>query len=772
MEENVVLKSMNCPNCGASLKAENATDAITCVYCGSTVVPVNESKAAAPASGTVKVEGIKSPSSALAYAEIYFEEYDKKAFSYAQSLSVAQIDMLASSMKACSADDKNTWLLCFKAVCVPFMHKVEGVADILADVVKEYKNDNLDAYSTFDAYKRISAMIVKNKESVTTRLEKTMERAEKYGASADELAALKADMEKVYAATVPLYDRIESIPAVADFITEKNNKITAALAAKGINAAAQYSNAKMLIETKQYVNALNALLPLKGYSDTDELIKKIDKYFLISGVLEIEGVLYYYENEDGEKGTFRLRPTAQGVVAGKAIVKNIKNIITNHADILYFMDGSNKLKRCNLAANTTEKVCDLTFISDAIYYYKRKVFLLTPKGAANDLVMLDLVSGTVSTLIQNVLSIIARQGNKLIYTTRPAAATDAAITTTTNVLDIDAMTFVSLGGDDVTVEAFFDKYAVYTRQAPNNYNKNLYIKSVDGSVPEMLIEKNVYRFCSVIENKLFYYIGNSRYASLVNVSIDGTGRTEWPLYISKVLFEQGGWVYFIRKAGYNSILCKCRSDSSKFTVIAADVEEFIKIKNGYLYYLDDEASLVRVRMDGSNHEKLCKGVKDVLTVEDDKVVFISSDGSYTVSDGVTESRVWVNSIYAVDFTGGGKRKLAYDVKTAKKYDDSTVYYVAKQNASSVKDELATDVEVVYKLNIDTYDTEALLNIYIQPEPEGFRVSTIFFILAVLAFILGFFGLVMGGSAATCGGVFLLGVLFLIIGIIIKAVKKT
>mgnify|MGYP003508329902 CR=1 FL=1 len=42
MSEKTTLKIMRCPTCGASLKAKNNTETITCVYCGNSVVPVAE----------------------------------------------------------------------------------------------------------------------------------------------------------------------------------------------------------------------------------------------------------------------------------------------------------------------------------------------------------------------------------------------------------------------------------------------------------------------------------------------------------------------------------------------------------------------------------------------------------------------------------------------------------------------------------------------------------------------------------------------------------
>ena len=125
MSEKVNLKVMRCPTCGANLKAENGNDTITCLYCGNTIVPVAASAEASKESASVnlngkfKIEGLKSPSSALAYLDIFFEEYDWESFSYAQSLSISEIDILAASLKSSSADDKNTWFVCFKAIFLP-----------------------------------------------------------------------------------------------------------------------------------------------------------------------------------------------------------------------------------------------------------------------------------------------------------------------------------------------------------------------------------------------------------------------------------------------------------------------------------------------------------------------------------------------------------------------------------------------------------------------------------------------------------------------------
>ena len=725
MAEKVNLRIMRCPTCGASLKAENGSDVITCVYCGNSIVPVVQQDAAPGGfNGVLKVEGIKTSSSTLAYMEQFFEEYDWEAFAYAQTLSVAEIDALAGPLRVSSADDKNTWIVCFKAIAVPFAHKVAGCRQILASVIEEYRNDDLDAYSKFDAYKRISAMIGARKDGIVTELEKIAAKAARYGASDAEVGSLRADIDSIRALDpVTVYGDIEAIPQIRAFIEEKNARIVKALAARGIDAEAAYARAKDLIAEQKYVDALNILLPLKGYSDTSALIEKIDKYFLISDALEIGGKLYLYKEGTPGSGILCLYPVVDGKISNKAIIGNIRKIITNHADTLYFIDSNGCLRRYDLSTGTGDTVSKKTFRKTPIHIYGRKAYLPAFRGAdpsskRYDIVELDLISGSVTTVLENVRDIAYSVGSKLACTVAVKKGTDpynVRYDTVARVIDLDTMATVDLGTGKITVEGFIGDLIVYTKPAPNDDNKDLYIKSFAPEASEKLIEKNIFTFCDIIAGKLFYYIGNSNKRTLINICPDGTGRKEWPLYISKVLLEQGGWLYFIRKAGYNSILCRSRLDGSSFHIIAADIEEFIAIKNGYLYYINGDQVLVKVRMDGSNLQKLCEDVESVLSVKEDKIIFVSVDARIRV--GIPPQTSWstVKSIYAVDFSGNGKSKLAYNIEFAKEYDENTVYYTVLQKTETSYEQPQKQ-RMLYRLDVHNDRTEHLLT-FTVPEEE-------------------------------------------------------
>lgn len=784
MSKKITLKTMRCPTCGGNLKAENNKDSIICVYCGNTIVPIVEAPSMSPSAsvneqasafnGVLRVEGIKTSSSALAYIEQFYEEYDWETFAYAQTLSVDEIDKLVLSLKSSSADDKNTWFACFKAVSVPFLRKIEGCQQILNSLIEEYKENNLDAYSKFDAYKRVSAMILAKKSTVVANLEKFVAKAERYGALPTETAEFKIDIQNIINSHVIEFNDIESIPAIQEIIAIKNATIASELASKGIDAYSEYIRAKRLIEEKNYAEALTILLSLKGYSDTAALIEKVDKYYLLNDVLEIEGKLYYFIKQGYESETLDLYPTLNGKISSKAIITNILQIITNYADILYYLDGDEKLKKYNLSSNKEEKIYNKRLSKKSVFVYNRRVFLLSDQysESGKDIVELDLATGNVKILIKNVKKVVSLIQNKLIYTASekvPNQSGTSANRTSTNIINLDTLAITSLGTDKLTVVGFVQNYAVCTKKAPNEYNQNLYVKMLDSNEPKKLIEQNIYSFKDIISDKLFYYIGNSKSLSLININPDGTERREWPLYISKVLFEQGGWLYFIRKAGYNSILCKSRLNGSKFSIIAADIDEFIEIKNGYLYYINSSSALIKVRMDGSNLQTLCENVESVLAVKEDKIIFVSTDDIISSTNEYSQtSYKSIKSIYAVDFSGSGKIKLAYNIEDAKNYDENTVYYIATKKIKSSDDSSDKNVRTLYKLDVESNRVEQLLDFEIEKEAQKSPNVMIAIICMISFLLLGIIGLVSDVSGLTLVG--LVGVLISLMVVCYKFTK--
>lgn len=759
-KDKKIYKNFKCPNCGSPIVAEDNGKPIECVYCCSKVVPESNVSAAPVAennlssiSGTLRVEGIKTPSSALAYIEQYFEDYDWGSFVYSQGLSIAEADKLVDSLKTTSADDKNTWFVAFAAVFMPYIKKIEYCDNIVSDIIEKYKKDDLDAYSKFDAYKRITAMLNNSKASVVEKLQKIIDKASKYGATAKEIADLKNGLENIKSASdLKVYASVEEIPGIKAYNDAKNNEIAKKLSAKGINADAEYQKAKSLIDANRFVEALNVLVSLEGYLDSEKLADKVDKYFLMGDVLEITGRLYFYKHSVGdESASYSLYPTDKGKVLGKPVVKFIKKIITNYADVLYYIDTQDFIRRYSFATDRNEKLYKASVSGAKFFVYNRKAYFKTSGETVGKLIELDLATGAVQVVLESVSELMSITDSKLVFFGRPVIHNPVSplpkdqitkVKRTVNVIDLETKAITVIGEKKLTVEAIYDNYVIYTKKAPSKKNLNLFVKELGKFDSEKLIEKNILQFREIFDKKLIYDIGNDINKTLVYANIDGSDRKEWPLNIAALLFEQGGWVYFLRKSGRNSILCKSHIGDKKFSVIAKDVEDFEDIRNGYLYYTNFYSELIKVRMDGTNSQKICDDVHEVIAIKEDKVVFSSVDGLLSASETIAGENRSIVSIYEVDFTGSGKRKLVYQVKNVKEFDENKVYYTAmRKNKIDEIDSDNSKIEKLYSLDINTGTTKELLtlenNFVIEKSPltKVFTViSVILLFVSMIAFI--------------------------------------
>jgi hypothetical protein len=261
-------------------------------------------------------------------------------------------------------------------------------------------------------------------------------------------------------------------------------------------------------------------------------------------------------------------------------------------------------------------------------------------------------------------------------------------------------------------------------------------------------------------------VGNSNHKSLIKINTDGSERSEWKLYISEFLFEQGGWLYFIRKSGYNSVLCRSHIDGSDFKVIAADIESFVKLQNGYLYYIDDDSSIVKVRMDGTGFYTICNRVDKVLVVKEDEVIYTAVD-SRVKADEFSSART-VKSIYSVRFENSGKAKLVYDVINAQKYDDNTVYYTNKKKVVNENGETEY-IEVLNSLEVSSRKSTELVELTVVKEEKsstGFAIAMAIMAFCLMIMLIGFAGAVPG-----VGVIGLLGaVISISVGFALKANK--
>lgn len=75
----------------------------------------------------------------------------------------------------------------------------------------------------------------------------------------------------------------------------------------------------------------------------------------------------------------------------------------------------------------------------------------------------------------------------------------------------------------------------------------------------------------------------------------------------------------------------------------------------------------------------------------------------------------MKSIYALDFSGSGKIKLAYNIKCADIYDENTVYYIAADEIKSSYEQLSERDDILYKLDVETNSVEKIFELQLQEE---------------------------------------------------------
>ena len=186
-KESLVKKK--CPTCGTTLYYKAGDKDVVCMACGNTyrVKDIQSGGSAGAAAGgaaaggigSIKVEGMKTPSSALAYLEQYLDDYDWKSFAYDSDYIIDEFEAITSWLKKNAADDFKTWYACIISLAVPFAKKLEYQKEVYQEVVDEYKRGSLEAEGSFEALRLTAEELVDAWAELEPKLNKYLEYAEK-----------------------------------------------------------------------------------------------------------------------------------------------------------------------------------------------------------------------------------------------------------------------------------------------------------------------------------------------------------------------------------------------------------------------------------------------------------------------------------------------------------------------------------------------------------------------------------------------------------------
>lgn len=708
----VVLQSVTCPSCGSRLKYRPGETSVTCPFCdGVYYVNKQNNNDSSQSSNVHKIEGMQTPSSTLAYVEQYFDNYDWDAFAHDEDLSIYNIDKMLGKTKAVSADDYKTWAAAFLAIVIPLNKKIESRDRIFKEALEEYKKDNADAFSMYESYKRITNYLITNYQDRIDLANKYLEYASKYGIPKEYKAELvkMINYKAVEALKETIFDSINDVPIIVEYNKKQEEELKEELLKEGINADETYNNAVELFKDKKYKSALKGFYSLCGYKDSDKYIEHINRMvFLGKDFFITDDGVFYTEKRTKAFSIYRVE---NGKQSDKTIAKNVSKIICNYGGtILYFDNESyNNLKALNLLTGEKTKIQG-GFLETG--YHKildlGKIYLISTDEYRKDfdLVELDVEDLSVKKLFATDSKEITYFGSHIIYFKKNSNSKIS-----TYAYDIFTGESFLIASNKVSVVGVIGDRYFLTLKNPNLDNKALFYIDRKPDAVAKLIENNITSAVTIFDERIYYYSkSNTGYYYLVSNNLDGTDRVELSSRVRKLLFKQGDWLYCIRGYGYNTVLGRIKTDGTCLQSIASQIEYFVKIENGFIYYIDDEKDFCRVRMDGGKNSVLAHGVSNVLKIDDNSVIYSARDGDN-------------DSLYEIEFGKKGHRKLAYLTLDSKKYDDDTIYFINKKYAVN-KDGVSegTANNFLKQINIQTYEEKTLFK-YDPEERNGCYIAT-------------------------------------------------
>ena len=700
-KDKLSLVSVKCPTCGEKIKYKKGDTDAVCMMCGSTYEIGGEavSQSVNAENTLLRVEGIKTSSSALAFAEQLLSTYDWKSFVLKTDTGIKELDELCANLKSTSADDYKTWVVCFISLVTPFYKKLEYREKVFEDIVEEFKKGNLDAYGMYEDYKSLTTSLLVTNASVLKTARTYLDYAVKYGMSEDEKAKLEETLNtaSAYKLSDTLYPSVESVPKVKEFLLEEERKEEEEFKLRGIDAPATYEKANGLLTEKKYDEALDLYLSLGSYKDSDEKAENINRVFWTCKEAFIHNDIIYYLQARSENGPYDLYSTKNPT---KKPIATIDQIITGYAGKIYYFEGG-AMKAIVLETGKVQ-----AYKNPYTSYYLRKsaekLYLTYDKAYVHEL---DLKSGKMTKFAENI-EVVEFKKNYL-----HAIASEAVSGQTKNknvIFNLDTKEKYDIGYAKIEVVDYFDGKMVYTANYPNKYNKRLYSYSFEAK-NSTLLENNINGTCKVIDDRIYYFtLDNLNRQYLITIDADGTNRKELTCYAKELLFAKGEWLYFIKSYKWNTALCKMRLDGTCVKTIASQIDEFVKLDKGDLYYIDDERDLRKVRMDGKNNRVLAYDVTKVLKVDEKQIVYAAIDQKDNFS------------VYVID-ANGGRRKGAYRVTDAVLYDDNTVYYV-KVKVSKNADGGTVRKRFLCMLNLLTYEEQEIIELTI-PQKQGCYLAT-------------------------------------------------
>lgn len=721
------------------------------------------------------IQGIDSSESGLAYLDSFFATFDWDEYNLSSEVYIPSIKRMVEKNKVRNASNPSTWILEFQSISVPLLKKITGCKSLEAKMAENYNGiDDTNLYTFYDNYSKNINYLLAEKNDFVKALHSDIKFAEKYGASEKELNNLKVQLVKINQALTALkpVSSIQDIPVLKEAMAKNDKKVADELLLRGVDAEDTYQAAlRSYSIDSDKSNALYNFNLIRGYKDVNKYIAKINKLFNYEGNLyEFAGVSYVptrdkvatlnvanlgskkKNNEDQEDNpqdrgvTFSLYEVVNQKPSKDASIKGISSIIGSYATKLFYFKDNKSICYYDLKTQTETKIdtakandyknnkgeFSVLFTNDGTKFITRKKLAIKTEKAgclaslkgqkgkdiANNnnysICLIDMVSGSIQTIIQEAIDIMDFFDDKLFYT----YSNDPKSTTSIFMMyDIETKNKTKLLDSDCIIHNVTNNKVIYSLWKPNTYNMNLYAIDLV-TMENKLLEDNIYDYFDTIDGKVYYTIGNSEFNPLFSINLDGTERTEIMQNIEDIQLVRAGWMYVIKGNKRNRVLMKISIDGKKKVFICSRFYSLVKFTNGYVYYTDADNALHIVRSDGQNDKVIAEDLSPSDIIIDQNYIYYLRDELVdfvlkTELGQTKQNPKYSKSLYRMDLDGHNVKKLMFNVYSMKEYDETKIY-ISKDE--TVTYEITTPTST--KNSTKTIKTFDLIRYYEYDRLEG------------------------------------------------------
>ena len=744
-----------CPECGNTLHYLKTENIVDCPFCGTTVdvediashgMPAKKCCDAVVSAQASYAMEIDNPDSALVYVENFFKKYDWKAYKNTPEISVCEIEAVVEKHKIKYGANPVAWILDFESRIVPFINKLEGLAEIECELASLYDGKkNAKLLPRYSLYERINVSIKESAEEIFANLLSDVEYAERFGAGENAVNAMKLRFNnavELYNQNVYEFHSYKDLPSVIQAEENRCAAVAEKLDLEGIDAPATYAKAKKIYNAGRKSDALHLFEAVRDYSDASEYINKNSVYFNFdSRLLKLADKHFLMKQIDPP--TFNVRapedsvktdeagqetpkiplreasPTTSlyEVVDGKAyepaIISGISYILSFYSNKLFYVkrnrslccydiishveteldrgnvgdyikedpftvaDGTSFYIRKKLAAFTAEK-------RGCFSIFKRKKASFTDTKNNYALLKVDKVSCEVTTEIDRLVDVAEFYNGRLFYiaynTVGENVGPKIAPTPSYMVFDLRTGAKNNVLGDDCHIHNVVGDNVIFTTWEPNEYNQTLYSYNLKTDVTNV-IEANVLEYFDTVGERVYYRVGNRRYAPLFSNNLTGSDRKEVMRTAKEIYTVAGGWIYFIRGKRRNATLFKMTPDGKETVLICTDVASVMSMNEQFVYYFDSKGILHVANNDGSANRIIADDIDQSNIIIDKEYIF------FLRHEPVGRDKTSY-SLYKMDVDGSNIKKLLFNVNKIENFDENTIYVYT----TAITKFLATETE--------------------------------------------------------------------------------